>query len=171
MKLFIAAAVVSLLALGADGGEMVRVIEVRDGRTLIVERNGTAAEIRLGGVMVLDERAARELLRWMAGNGWTMIEPAADGGYLAYRNPDAMFLNRELVQRGYARATLAGIEPFERVPMLYLGVIDPGQRAPQRTGAATPARAAAPPKAREPRRPSSSGGRASRPRAPKTAAK
>lgn len=171
MKLFIAAAVVSLLALRAEAGEMVRVIEVRDGRTLLIDRNGTQAEVRLGGIEVLDERAARELLRWMTGNSWTMIEPATNGGFLAYRNPDALFLNRELVHRGYARATIAGIEPFERVPMLYLGVIDPGQRPPQRTGAPAPGAAKPPAAARTQRAGANNGGRAPRPRAPKAPSK
>ena len=102
---------------------MVRVVSIKDERTLVVESRG---EVRLAGVEVVDHRAARELLTWSVDKQWVMLEPVANGEFLVYRSPDALFLNRELVQRGFARATLPGIEPFARVEMHYLGEVNPG---------------------------------------------
>ena len=111
---------------------MVRVVSVEDGRTLLIERGGrTAAEpvrerIHLAGVAILDEPAAHALLEWtLASNAWILLEEQPGGGHLVYRSPDALFLNRELVLRGYARATLPGIEPVSHVPVTYLGTYNP----------------------------------------------
>lgn len=104
---------------------MVRVVAVEDGRTITIDRNGARERIRLAGVTVTDDARARELLRWTAGNAWVMLEPAGAGEFLVYRSPDALFLNRELVLRGYAVATIHGIEPDLRAPSRYLGEIDP----------------------------------------------
>ena len=110
---------------------MVRVIGIEDGRTIAVDRGGTRASVRLAGVKITEELRARELLRWTIGTAWVMLEPAGDE-FLVYRSPDALFVNRELVLRGYARPTLPGIEP-ETAPAVvtYLGVINP--EGPQRT--------------------------------------
>jgi hypothetical protein len=116
--------------------EMVRVLEVPDGRTLVVERRSGKVAIQLAGVELTDPRAARELLAWNAARGsWVMLEPQGNG-YRVYRSPDALFLNRELVLRGFARAVEDGIEPAPLVPMKYLGVVNPGlpTRAPSRAG-------------------------------------
>ena len=102
---------------------MLRVVSVKDERTLVVEARG---EVRLAGVEIVDRRAARELLAWSVDQQWVMLEPAGNGEFLVYRSPDALFVNRELVQRGFARATLPGIEPFARVEMHYLGEVNPG---------------------------------------------
>ena len=104
---------------------MVQVVAVIDGRTIAIERNGVREQVRLAGVEVIDEGSARELLRWTANGSWVMLEPSANGEYLVYRSPDAMFLNRELVLRGFARATLAAIAPDLRALSRYLGEIDP----------------------------------------------
>ena len=104
---------------------MVRVVDVRDGRTLVVERNGSRETVHLAGVVILDEARATELLRWNVLSTWVMVEAHASGGHLVYRSPDALFVNRELVLRGYARATEFGIEPDRNLAVTYLGIFDP----------------------------------------------
>jgi hypothetical protein len=104
---------------------MVRVVAVVDGRTIAIERNGVREQVKLAGVEVTNEAAARELLRWTAMDAWVMLETSGNGEFLAYRSPDALFLNRELVLRGYARPTSAAIAPDLRPPSRYLGEINP----------------------------------------------
>ena len=101
--------------------EMLRVVAIEDGRTIAVDRNGTRTNIRLAGVAVLDEIHARELLRWTVLGRWIKLEASANNEFLAWRSPDALFVNRELVLRGFARATIEGIAPDMTVPMIYLG--------------------------------------------------
>ncbi len=134
---------------------MVRVLAVEDGRTIAIDRNGTRESIRLAGVAVTDELHARELLRWTLGTSWVMLEAAGDGTFRVYRSPDALFVNRELVLRGYARATLPGIGPENAVTGRYLGEVNPGgaQSRPRatadperRSGSARSARPRASPK-------------------------
>ena len=147
---------------------MVRVVGIEDGRTITVERGGVRERVQLAGVAITDEAKARELLRWTAGEAWVMLEPAA-GGFLVYRSPDALLLNRELVLRGFARATLPGIEPELRAPSRYLGEFNPppsstqkrvSESAPRRTRSDTSRRSKAAPSP-----PSRSRGRGSRARA------
>jgi hypothetical protein len=116
---------------------MVRVVAIEDGRTITVDRNGTRERIRLAGVEVTNDASARELLRWTAGEAWVMLEPAGGGEFLVYRSPDALLLNRELVLRGFARATLPATAPELRAPSRYLGTIDPPS-TPQTTRQAKP---------------------------------
>ena len=104
---------------------MVKVVEVVNGRTIAIERNGVRETLSLAGVEILDDARARELLRWTAADAWVMVEQAGDGQFLVYRSPDALFLNRELVLRGFARATLPGTAPELRAPSRYLGEIQP----------------------------------------------
>ena len=113
-----------LFAIRVDAA-MVRVVDVRDGRTIVIERNGARETVRLAGLAILDEARAAELLRWSVVSFWVMLEPHASGGHLAFRSPDALFINRELVLRGYARATAQGIEHPRNLRVTYLGVIDP----------------------------------------------
>lgn len=118
-----------LFAATAQAAEMVRVTEVIDGRTIVVSPGRT---VRLAGVEITHAVGARELLTWTLHNAWVLLEPpprAVDDGKLVYRSPDAMLINRELVLRGYARATLPGIEPVNRVTMVYLGESMPGEKA------------------------------------------
>ena len=129
---FVSALVFFLFALHANAA-MVRVVAVENVRTLTVDRNGTRESIRLAGVTITDDARARELLRWTAVDAWVMLEPAEGGEFLVYRSPDALFLNRELVLRGFARATRHGIEPDLRAPSRYLGELDlpaPAARQP-----------------------------------------
>jgi len=116
---------ISLLFAICLDAEMVRVIDVQDGRTIVIERNGSREAIRLAGIAVVDETRASDLLRWNLVSTWVLLEPHASGGHLAFRSPDALFVNRELVLRGYARATERGIEPERNLNVTYLGEVDP----------------------------------------------
>jgi hypothetical protein len=110
------------IALRAEGA-MVRVTAVENARTLVVERNGKAERLTLAGVAITDEASARAMLEWTLVSRWVSLEEAS-GGYFVYRSPDALFVNRELVLRSFARATLPGIEPVSHVPVTYLGTLD-----------------------------------------------
>ena len=104
-------------------GAMARVVAVVDGRTIEVDRAGARERVTLAGVAITDALRAQELLRWTIGTSWVMLESTPDGA-LVYRSPDALFINRELVLRGYAKATLPGIEPEQRLSVTYLGELD-----------------------------------------------
>jgi hypothetical protein len=131
MNFRIALFILSLCIATSIEAAMVRVIAVEDGRTLVIEKTSATAQparerIHLAGIALVDEPAARALLQWtLASNAWVLVEEQPGGGHLVYRSPDAMFLNRELVLRGYARATLPGIEPESHVPVTYLGTYNP----------------------------------------------
>jgi hypothetical protein len=134
-------------ALCANAG-MVRVVGVENGRTVTIERDGTRELIQLAGVAVVDEHRAAELLRWTIGTSWVLLERHADGDWLMWRSPDALFVNRELVLRGYARATALGIEPAPTLRVTYLGEVDPPLKdvsaSPRGTGKRTDRRSPAP---------------------------
>jgi hypothetical protein len=147
---------------------MVRVIGIENGRTITIDDRGTRVSVQLAGVVITDELRARELLRWTIGGAWVMLEDIPEdipkdkgGAALVYRSPDALFINRELVLRGCARATLPGIEPENRPAVTYLGEINP--EGPQRDGPQRGARSAAP-------APGSGSGTRRRPRASPTPA-
>lgn len=156
IKLIIVFMQVSLLLAVCARAEMVRVVEIRDAQTLVIERNGAREPIRLAGLAILDEARATQLLRWTVGTSWVLVEAHAGGGHLVYRSPDALFVNRELVMRGYARATVHGIEEQPNVIVTYLGEINPPATSTQpRTGSDTRRRSSArpEPKTRIPRAP------------------
>jgi hypothetical protein len=140
---------------------MVRVQSIKDGWTIVL---AGGAEVRLGGIEITNGVAARDLLQWTIGSSWVMVERAPDGTARVYRSPDAMFVNRELVLRGYARATQPGIEPEERIAATYLGLANPGPRGGDsvsrppaaRTRTGTSARSRAPRAPRPPRPPKAS---------------
>ena len=116
---------------------MVRVIDVQDARTLVIERDGKRETLTLDGIVITDEAQATQMLRWTLRDAWIL----ADKG-LVYRSPDALFVNRELVVRGYARATQHGIEPESRLVVTYLGELNPPWPSqlsglPTRTGSGT----------------------------------
>jgi hypothetical protein len=138
-----------LFATRIDAG-MVRVVEIRDGSTLVVESDGRREVLRLAGIAITDDFRAAELLRWTTAAGWVLAEPRPTGGHYVYRSPDAVFLNRELVLRGYARATEHGIEPAPNVIVTYLGIVDPAARptaaGPPRTDSGTRPRSSVAPR-------------------------
>ena len=133
---------------------MVRVVGVADARTLIIESNGRQERIRLGGIAVTDEMRAAELLRWTAGGSFVFVEKQPDGEHFVWRSPDALFLNREVVLRGFARATQPGVEAESNLRVTYLGIVDPPG----------PQRVTAPSKTDSGTRPRSSGARSQRAR-------
>ena len=148
-------------ALRADAA-MVRVLSVEDGRTITIDRGGVKEKVRLAGVEVVDEVRAHDLLQWTCAGAWVMLEPAQSGEFLVYRSPDALFLNRELVLRGFARSTMPGLEPDLRPPSRYLGELNlpprPKEREttttarPARTGSGTSRRSTTSPSRRAPGR-------------------
>jgi hypothetical protein len=122
------------VAIHAEGG-MVRVIDVADGQTIIVDRGGVALHVRLAGIDVIDAEGARTMMKWSLRSTWVLLEKQPDGGHFIYRSPDAMFINRELVSRGFARATLQAIVPESHVVVTYLGTASfPATRSPTVTG-------------------------------------
>jgi hypothetical protein len=102
---------------------MVRVVGVADGQTLVIDRAGVSVNVKLAGITVTDHEGARSLLRWTVGSSWVMLEQQPGGGHFVYRSPDALFINRELVARGFARATMQAIEPETHVVVTYLGTM------------------------------------------------
>lgn len=142
--------------------EMCRVVAVDDRAAITAECRGHREVLALSGIETTDRFAASELLRWTVGNGWVMVERHADGVQL-YRSPDGMFVNRELVLRGYARAIAPGIEPAPTTQAVYLGEVNPGPRGAAtkstRSSAPRPATRSNAPRSTTPRRPTRRAGR------------
>jgi hypothetical protein len=115
---------------------MVRVLGVDDGQTLVVQGAGEVVTVKLAGIVLTDDGGARALLQWTLVSNWVMLEPQPDGGFFVYRSPDALFVNRELVARGFARATLPSIEPQQHVVVTYLGTLSAGDSGTHRRTAA-----------------------------------
>jgi hypothetical protein len=108
---------------------MVRVVEVIDGQTILVDRNGARERIQLDGVTVLRDLDARAFLAWSLPRGtWLMTEPRG-GRFDVYRSPDALFVNRELIAHGFARATRPDLAPQETTRATYMGISSPGPAA------------------------------------------
>jgi hypothetical protein len=105
---------------------MVRVVGVVDGQTLVVEQRGAQVQAKLAGIVLTDEFQARALMQWTLVSKWVMLDEQPGGGFYVYRSPDALFVNRELVARGFARATLPTIEPVQHVVVTYLGTLRGG---------------------------------------------
>ncbi len=116
---------ISLCVSFAAHAAMLRVIDIQDGRTIVIERDGVREPVTLAGVEIIDEAAARDLLYWTLSRSWVMVERSSDGGQLVYRSPDALFINRELVLRGFAHATLREVSTEPQLAVTYLGQIDP----------------------------------------------
>ncbi len=117
-------------AAAAAAAPMVRVIGVKDSRTLIVDRTGVAAAIRLAQIVVApaEEGAATEYLRTALVSSWVLVETDARGESYVYRSPDGLFVNAELARRAWTSGHTA---------MVYLGEVDP---APQRTATRAPSK-------------------------------
>lgn len=101
---------------------MFKVIKVVDPATIIVEREGVRSEVRLAGIEITDRNNAFASLSWTLASSWVMIE---DGR--VYRSPDALFVNEELVRKGFARWSESAV-PSPRVATVYLGELDLGLR-------------------------------------------
>lgn len=110
--------VLSLTATTADA-RMLRVVSIEDAQTIVV--NGMkSTRLVLAGVAITDPAGARAFLQSALRSAWITAEKRADG-FLVWRSPDAMFINRELVSRGYARATSAEFAPPQHFTMTHLG--------------------------------------------------
>lgn len=152
-------AVLSLPVLAAP--LMCRAVSVDARAAITLSCNGKQETLTLAGIEMTDRFSAAELLRWTIVGSWVMVERSEAGAQI-YRSPDGMFVNRELVLRGYARATAPGIEPEPSTQAVYLGEVDPGPRSTStkstRSDSRAPRRAPAP-RATTPRRPSRRGAR------------
>jgi hypothetical protein len=130
----------------ADAG-MVRIVSIESGRTLIIDSSGHRELVTLAGIEITDEVAARELLKWTLLERWALIERDSSGTVRLWRSPDSLFVNRELVSRGCARATQPGILPANGLMVTYLGTINPPPReSAQKRGKETSPRPRASPK-------------------------
>ena len=92
-----------LTASGLLAGPMVRVIGVKDAKTLIVDRAGVAGEVKLGDVVIPpgEETAAMVFLQNKVVERYVMVESNVRGEAYVYRSPDALFINGELLRRAY----------------------------------------------------------------------
>jgi hypothetical protein len=92
-----------LTTAAAFGATMVRVTGVKDARTLIVDRAGVPAVLKLGDVIIPpgEEASAVEYLRTKVVERYVMVESNARGEAYIYRSPDALFINGELLRRAY----------------------------------------------------------------------
>ena len=125
---------------------MVRVIDVKDARTLIVDRAGVAGEVRLGDVIIPpgEETTAVEFLRAALVQHYVMVESNARGEAYVYRSPDALFINGELLRRAYL---------IQRTRMVIVGESSPGpERSTRSTAPREENRVLPPPKPRSGRR-------------------
>ena len=129
------------LAAPAEAG-MLRVVRIHDERTIVVDK-GTPVPIQLSGVVITDAQGARAFLEWTLATAWITGEKRVDG-YAVWRSPDGMFINRELVTRGYATATSVELEPSRNFSVIYVGELLPDaiRRAPAPVG--KPARVTVP---------------------------
>lgn len=123
------------ICVDAVGSNMWRVVEVRDDASIVVERDGVRSTVRLASIEITDLRQTTSLLRWTIGSAWVLLE--GEGAVSVYRSPDALFVNRELVVRGFARATSPDTEAHRALAVTYLGELPPpGPRAPASTTSA-----------------------------------
>jgi hypothetical protein len=129
--------VFSILVLSAtalSAAPMVRVVDVKDARTLIVNQGGVRTEVRLGDVIIPpgEDAAAIEFLRAKVVDHYVMLENGAHGDVYVYRSPDALFINGELLRRAYLT---------QGTKMTIVGESSPG---PERSTRKAPAQAPAP---------------------------
>lgn len=104
---------------------MLRVVAIADAQTVVVQ-GATAVPVRLAGVVITDPVGARAFLA-TALTGVLVTGEKRGDAYLIWRSPDAMFVNRELVTRGYARATMQDVAPQHHFTMTWFGELAIGQ--------------------------------------------
>lgn len=115
-----------LLSTAATAAPMVRVVDVKDCRTIVVNHTGVATTVRLAQIVVPpdEESAATEYLRNTLVSSWVLVETDVRGESYVYRSPDGLFVNGELARRAWTSG---------HTTMVYLGEVDPGpQRAASR---------------------------------------
>jgi len=121
-------------ATALSAAPMVRVIDVKDARTLVVDRGGVRTEVRLGDVIIPpgEDAAAIEFLRTKAVEHYVMLENGAHGDTYVYRSPDALFINGELLRRAYLK---------QGTKMTIIGESSPGpERSTRKAPAPAPER-------------------------------
>jgi len=127
-----------LFATALSAAQMVRVIDVKDARTLIVDQRGVRTEIRLGDVIIPpgEEAAAVEFLRTKVVEHYVMVENGLHGDAYVYRSPDALFINGELLRLAYLT---------QGTKMTIVGESSPGpERSTRKAAAPAPAEHALP---------------------------
>jgi hypothetical protein len=139
MKLRLAI-ITALFAVSVQAAPMVRVVRVAGPSTIVVVQNNVPSEVKLSGIEITDPQNAMAFLTWTLGSSWVMVE---DGK--VYRSPDAMFINAELVRKGFARPVTAAI-PDPPLNGVYLGELDLGAREKTRAPAKAPAKQAKAPR-------------------------
>jgi hypothetical protein len=103
---------------------MVRVIAVKNARTLVIDNRGVAAEVTLAQIVIppAEEAEAVAYLRAQLTNAWVLVETDARGESYLYRSPDSLFVNGAMARRAYATHGIA---------MTYLGEVMPGPKEPE----------------------------------------
>jgi hypothetical protein len=134
------AIITAVFAVSVQAAPMVRVVRVAGPSTIVVVRDNVQTEVKLTGIEITDPQNAMAFLTWTLGSSWVMVE---DGK--VYRSPDAMFINGELVRKGFARAVTASI-PDPPNTAVYLGELDLGAREKARAPAKAPAKQAKAPR-------------------------
>ena len=131
--------VLLFLACSVHASPMLRVISVKNTRTLVVDNRGVAAEITLGQIVIApaEEEAAAAYLRNTLTGAWVMVETDVRGESYVYRSPDALFVNGELSRRAYFGSS---------VQMTYVGEVMPGPRRAEPAVKVVKAKPKAPPR-------------------------
>ena len=114
-RCFFALALFVLFLAPSAKAPMVRVIDVIDARTIVVDDNGRHTTVVITGVALADteEAEAAAYLRRLVFGQWVLVE---SGGFV-YRSPDALCVNGEMARH-----------PWRGVPrFIYLGTVDPGK--------------------------------------------
>jgi hypothetical protein len=120
-----------VLCIQSASAGMVRVVDVVDGRTIVVNDNGSAMTVTLSGVSVPEEEAT-EAVTWLKRlvlGQWVLVE----SGGVVYRSPDALLVNNEM-----SRHAWRGIPRF-----VYLGTLDGPTKAQSKAAPKTAAAATA----------------------------
>ena len=99
---------------------MVRIIDVVGPRRVVVDRNGVAQTLVLGGVAIPpgEEEAATAYLRKTFVGSWALVETNAGGEAYLFRSPDALYVNGELARRAYVHPGVEMIYLGESIPVL-----------------------------------------------------
>src|SRR5258708_2550115 len=109
---FVLVLFVSLLVPSAKAN-MVRVIDIIDARTIVVDDNGRRTTVVIAGIALSDTETAdaAAYLRRLVFGQWVLVEP---GGFV-YRSPDALSVNGEMARH-----------PWRGDRFVHLGPVDPG---------------------------------------------
>lgn len=93
---------------------MVRVVEVTDARTIVVDDAGRRSTVHLAGIELADDDTApaAQYLRGLTLGMWVLV----DGNFI-YRSPDGLYINGEMSRHPWRTSTR----------MRYLGESDPAR--------------------------------------------